>query len=44
MHSSQKLQRLGWLLLIWLASVVAMAGAAAVLKLVMRLVGLAGNA
>jgi hypothetical protein len=42
MHSSRKLQRLGWLLLIWLASVATMASAAAALKLVMRFVGLAG--
>jgi hypothetical protein len=42
MQSSQKLQRLGWLLLIWLASVATMAASAAALKLVMRLVGLTG--
>jgi hypothetical protein len=42
MPPSQKLQQLRWLLLIWLASVAAMATAAAALKLVMRFVGLAG--
>jgi len=42
MHPSQKLQRLGWLLLIWLASVAALAATAAALKLVMRLAGLSG--
>lgn len=38
--SSPRLRRLGWLLLIWLASVVAMAGVAGALKLVMRSAGL----
>ena len=42
MQSSQKLRRLGWLLLIWLAGVGTMAGAAAALKFAMRLAGLAG--
>lgn len=38
--SSPRLRRLGWLLLIWLASVAAMAGIAGALKLLMRAAGL----
>jgi hypothetical protein len=42
MQGSRSLQRLGWLLLIWLASVISMAGVAGALKLVMRAIGLSG--
>ncbi len=37
---SPRRRRLGWLLLIWLASVAAMAGVAGALKLLMRAAGL----
>ena len=40
-RNHRSLQRLGWLLLIWLGSVAGMDAAAAALKLVMRAVGLA---
>jgi hypothetical protein len=42
MQGSRKFQRLGWLLLIWVASVASMAGIAGALKLVMRSIGLSG--
>ena len=40
MQHRRKLRQLGWLLLIWLASVGAMAGIAGMLKLVMWSIGL----
>jgi hypothetical protein len=37
-----RLRQLGWLLLIWLASVATMAGATTALKLLLRSLGLTG--